>query len=39
MKNEKYLEFMTRLQKHEDFKVIYDGEDFGVYKYIEERDR
>ena len=24
---------MQKLKDHEDFKVIYDGEDFGTYKY------
>jgi hypothetical protein len=33
------LELKNRLENHEDFRVIYDGEDFGIYKYIEERNR
>lgn len=39
MKNEECLEYMTRLKNHDNFKVIYDGEDFGIYSYNEEKNR
>ena len=34
MKIENTLEYsMNHLKNHEPFKVIFDGEDFGIYKY------
>lgn len=39
MKNEEYLELATRLQKRQDFRIIYGEEDFGIYKFNEEKNR
>lgn len=43
MKKELDLELKTKLENklenREDFRVIYDGEDFGIYKYNKETDR
>lgn len=42
MKNENYsrsLELTNKLERKEDFRIIYDGEDFGIYKYNEENNR
>ena len=39
MKNEKNMEYMTRFKNRDNFNIIYDGEDFGIYKYNKENDR
>ena len=42
MKKEEYLnnlELISKLERREDFRVIYDGEDFGIYSYNEEKNR
>ena len=42
MKNSEYskdMELMERLDNKEPFNVIYDGEDFGVYKYNPETNK
>lgn len=35
----KALELQNKLKNKEDFRVIYDGEDFGVYSYNQEKNR
>ena len=33
------LELLNNLKDRKPFKVIYDGEDFGIYRYNQEKDR
>lgn len=39
MKNEKNMEYMTRFKDRDNFNIIYDGEDFGIYKYNKDTNR
>ena len=40
MKNLEKLElFKNHLKNKKDFRVIFDGDDFGIYKYNEETNR
>lgn len=33
------LELLNNLKERKPFHVIYDGDDFGIYKYNEEKER
>lgn len=37
MKNEKDSELLKKLENREPLRVIYDGEDFGIYEYNSEK--
>ena len=39
MKKENTLELINHLKDRKPFKVNYDGEDFGIYRYNQEKDR
>ena len=39
MKSEKSTSLIKHLNERKDFKVIFDGDDFGIYKYDKEKDR
>lgn len=38
MKSERNTTLIKHLNKKRDFKVIYDGDDFGIYKYDSNRN-
>ena len=39
MKSETNTNLIKHLNERKDFKVIFDGEDFGIYKYDKDKDR
>ena len=39
MKSKKDMELIKHLNERKDFKVIFDGEEFGIYKYNQEKNR
>ena len=39
MKKKNILELSEHLKKRFPFRVIYDGDDFGIYKYNSNKDR
>ena len=38
-RNQNILELMNNLKERKPFKVIYDGEDYGIYHYNPDKDR
>ena len=39
MKSKKDMELIKHLNERKDFKVILDGDEFGIYKYNQEKKR